>query len=98
MHAIRYTIFIATVSLASCVNLSDKAASVQVHTQLSSTLDKCKKLGPVLAKASVLAPDGELQAKLRDMAADLGGDTVVFLHIDRTLTEERLQGIAYKCY
>ena len=98
MQANRPFIFITAILLSSCASLSDKAANVQVHTQLSSTLDKCKKLGPILARASVLAPDGELQVKLREMAADMGGDTVVFLHLDKTLTEERLQGIAYKCY
>ena len=98
MRAFQLLILIGAVLQASCANLSDKAANVQVHTQLSSTLDKCRKLGPVSARASVLAPDGELQVKLREMAADLGGDTVVFLHMDKTLTEERLQGIAYKCY
>lgn len=86
--------------LYGCASISDKAAGIQVHTQISSALDKCKKIGPVSARVTSLQLSGpeELSVKLREAVADQGGDTLVLLNLDETLTELRQQGIAYRCY
>lgn len=92
---IAYTIF-------GCATLTDKAAKVQVHNQLSNLLDDCKKLGPVTATEKYLI-DQDLaietaEIKLRENAADMGGDTVAILNRDILLTKITIQGIAFKCY
>lgn len=97
-----FTLFLATVALltAACTTVSETALKVQVHTQISSVLDQCKRLGPVSAYHSSMILDSReaLSVKLREASAALGGDTVVLLNIDETLTEARQQGIAYRCY
>jgi hypothetical protein len=91
---------VAAVLLAACVSLSDKAAKVQFHTHVSSTLDGCKRIGPVLVVVSAFSPNAKssISVKLREAAADLGADSVVQLNTDETFTETRVQGIAFKCY
>lgn len=86
--------------VAGCASVTEKAAPVQVHSQISSVLDKCKKLGPVNASVSSLSLAGsdELQIKLREATADLGGDTLVLLNIDESFTRSRQHGIAFRCF
>ena len=86
--------------LAACVSVTDKAAPIQVHSQLNSVLDKCKNLGPVNASVSSLNLDsqGALEVMLREATANLGGDSVAIIHSNSTLTQEHMQGIAFKCY
>jgi hypothetical protein len=88
------------VVLSGCASISDKAAPVQVHTQISSVLDKCKRLGPVTASTSSLSLESDtiLQNRLREAVVDLGGDTLVLLNTDYYLTKDRQHGIAFRCY
>ncbi len=89
-----------------CVTLSQKAQTVQVHTQVSNLLDGCKKLGPVVGQGkSMVSPDQaitEAKVNLRENVADKGGDTVAILNIDNitniTTWEAHVQGIAFKCH
>ena len=94
-------VFAAITVLTGCVTLTDKARRVQVHTQLSSVLDDCTKLGPVMAESGHMLEstrDSEVEVKLREAAADLGGDTVAVLSRDSTFGKDYLHGIAFKCY
>jgi hypothetical protein len=88
------------------VSLSEKASRVQVHSQGSTLLDSCKRIGPVSgAASSVLSPKvaaQEAYVKIRENAADMGGDTVAILNTDNLLSfttaETSIQGIAFKCF
>jgi hypothetical protein len=101
-----YGIVLALLTSGCAVTLSQKAEQVQVHRQVSNLLDSCKRIGPVKgAGTSMMSPaQAELEAsvKLRESAADIGGDTVAILHSDDlthfTTWEVRMQGIAFKCY
>lgn len=88
------------ISLAACATVTDKAAPIQVHSQINSVLDKCKNLGPVNASVSSLNLDSQsaLEVQLREATANLGGDSVAIIHTDSTLTKEHMQGIAFKCF
>lgn len=91
---------------SGCVTLSQKAQTVQVHSQVSNLLDDCKKIGPVVGMGrSMLSPDQavvEAKINLRENAADKGGDTVAVLNVDNitnlTTWEAHVQGIAFKCH
>lgn len=87
----------------ACVTTSNKAAQVQVHSQVSNLLDGCKKLGPVSsASNNLLVVDNmaitNAKNLLREAAADKGGDTVAILNIDNSVQEVTIQGVAFKCY
>lgn len=91
--------------LTGCaVTLTDKAANIQVHNQMSTLLNNCKNLGPVTGSAEdiMFGPDRAAvtaKVKLRELAADKGGDTVVIVNRD-DLTGNKvvLQGTAMRCY
>lgn len=92
---------------ASCTTLTDKAANIQVHSQYSTLLNSCKNLGPVNSAApgtwSEEHATGEAKVKLREAAADKGGDTVVvvnkdFVNVGLLRSEVRMQGAALKCF
>lgn len=95
-------LLVALAALSGCTTLSEKAAQVQVHGQVSNLLDSCRKLGPVTAAAPrVWGPDQafrEAKVRLRETTSDLGGDTVAILNTDTLLTEVTIQGRAFKCY
>lgn len=90
------------VFLTACVTLTDKAMRVQIHSQMSTLLDGCTKLGPVSGSGSrtVSLEHAHATAKVRvrEAAADLGGDTVVLLNTDTFFTEVVIQGVALRCY
>ncbi len=88
------------VALVGCVSISDEAASVQFHTQVSSALDGCERVGPLTVRVSQfsLSTGSEISVALREAAASIGADTVVALNYDETISEIIQQGIAYKCY
>tara|TARA_R110002167_G_scaffold362365_1_gene581447 strand:- start:459 stop:821 length:363 start_codon:yes stop_codon:yes gene_type:complete len=87
---------------AACTTVSQKAARVQVHSQISTLLDSCDKLGPISASAPrIWGPDQAYQkakVSLREGASDIGGDTVAIVNTDVFLTSVAIQGIAFKCY
>jgi len=107
-HKMRFTYCLgfSLLCMTGCVTLSEKAKSVQVHSQVSNILNDCKRIGPVTATASsMLSADQAVQeakVKIRENAADLGGDTVAILNTDVltsvTTWDASIQGIAFKCY
>ena len=96
---------------ASIPTVSDKALNVQVHTQMSTLLDSCKKLGQVNSREASISgwtsSAYEMAAlaaenSAREKAADLGADTIAILQSDFVGFEGskavmQVQGIAYKC-
>ena len=103
---------VATVmSGCATVELSERAAKVQVHNQMSTLVANCKSLGPVTGEGlgPIAAPaDGVPQAKAnaRDKTADMGGDTLVILNTDiyagsflpHRYGRAVVQGNAMKCH
>jgi len=90
---------------AGCVTPSPMAAKIALHTERTTQLDKCDKLGPVQAEASGWSAwdndDWHRQAgyKLREAAArDFPStDSVVLLNVDQYMTKLVAHGIAYQC-
>lgn len=91
-------------ALQGCVTVTEKALKVQVYQQNSTMIAKCKDLGPVRGEASLWTAmsveDGvtEAKVKLREAAADLGGDSVALLNTDILSNKVMVQGTALKCY
>lgn len=93
--------------LAGCAAktiVTDKAAAIHVHSQMSTLLADCKKIGPVTgtAKASLVDYDElGLRAKInaREKAADMGADTLVVTNIDylESPSSAIVQGVAMRC-
>lgn len=94
------TIILLVLVTAGCTTISEKASKIQFHSQLSQALDGCKRIAPVQAVESRFKPQAieSLRVKIREAASDLGADSVVALNMEETMTEVRLEGIAYKCY
>lgn len=104
-------IFLLCLLLTGCAaTLTDKAAKIQVHNQMSTLAAGCKTLGPVNATYSdrykhepvVVA---EAKVKAREAAADMGADTLVITNTDETremiplgLKTATVQGVAMRCY
>lgn len=92
--------------LVACASphLSDRAAKIQVHSQMSTLLDKCKNIGPVSASASDLlggrfAATETAKNMARDRTADIGGDVMVVTNIDYDGgSAATVQAVALKCY
>lgn len=91
---------LALTSITGCTAISESAASVQFHSQLSNALDGCTRIAPVTVTVSrfALRSDDEISIALREAAAGTGGDTVVALNRDETLSDIIQHGISYKCY
>lgn len=103
-------LLLTAVILGGCAStsLTDRAARVQVHAQMSTLLKSCKKLGPVSASAestfdfggATIIPQAKNNA--RDRVAELGGDTLVITNIDRFSEFGKntavAQGVALRCY
>jgi hypothetical protein len=97
------TLALISTALTGClpapVVISQKAAQVQVHRQVSNLLDSCRKLGPVSGTVSINHDNStDTDVKIREATADMGGDTVVLLNLDITADDMVQQGIAFKCY
>ena len=95
---------LAIALLAGCATpMSDKAAKIQVHSQMSTLLSACKNLGPVSGSAGgwgmayQSAPD-DAKAKAREAVADKGGDTLVVTNTDGNGYGMVMQGVALRCY
>lgn len=99
---VRVFAVVAVAVLTGCVTVSPEAEKVQVHSQVSTLLDSCKKLGPVTGSGSrAIAYRHAVETakvKLREAAYHAGGDTVAIVNQDTHLGEVRLQGVALKCY
>jgi hypothetical protein len=92
----------AVLLLAGCsVNMSPAASKIQVHSQLSTALDSCKKIGPVtgtITKRFWRPSDRFLSGAIREEASNLGADTVLLLQQDLVGSQYIQHGVAYKCY
>jgi len=91
-------------SFVGCATISPNAANVMVHTQVSSLLDDCERLGNVSANASAWSKWDKKQTRqqaendLREQAyMRYGADTVAIVNTDEYLTSATAQGIAFKC-
>jgi len=93
-------------SLTGCATtLTDKAAKIQVHSQMSTLLTACKVLGPVTGQGEDvwMGPNGSApKAKVaaREAVADKGGDTLVITNTDLFDggSKATVQGTALRCY
>jgi hypothetical protein len=104
----RYTALLSLLLLSACITkaISQEAASVQVHQQVSNLLNDCKKLGPVSGYGSkplgnALPPTGAINeaiGELREATATRSGDSVAIVNTEISLTGVRVLGIAYKCF
>ena len=85
---------------AGCATLSEKAARVQMHRQQSTAIASCTRLAPVAVRESRFKPAAVdfLSVKVREAAADAGGDSVLVLGAEEALTEVVVHGVAYKCF
>ena len=99
------SIVVVAFMLSACAaTLTDRAAKIQVHSQISTLLSTCQKLGPVTGYATATWSEPTMQAKIaaREKVADLGGDTLAITNLDETqsLTEYQstVHGVAMKCY
>ncbi len=97
--------FFAVIALAGCAaTLTDKAAKIQVHSQMSTLLAACQKIGPVtgMSKAVWSQPTVEAKIEARGKVADMGGDTLVVTNIDETSDitgfVTTVHGTAMRCY
>ena len=94
------TIFLipVVVTLVACSTISNKAANIQVHSQMSNLLTECKNLRAVTGIGKW--PEWEPHAKnyLREATADKNGDTVVILNRDRHGLDTIIQGTAFRCF
>lgn len=99
------SVFVLIFSLTACATtLTDKASKVQVHSQMSTLLNSCQKLGPVTGFATAMWAPPTVQAKIvaRERVADLGGDTFAITNVDETMSLTEFQttvhGVAMRCY
>ncbi|TAN29572.1 MAG: hypothetical protein EPN31_06190 [Castellaniella sp.] len=101
-------VVVSLLLLAGCASsptLTDRAARVQVHSQVSTLLTSCQKLGPVTASAdSTYGWNRPVQAKnnARDAVAAKGGDTLAITNTDQYAKPDVdvtvVQGVALRCY
>lgn len=94
--------------LSGCAaTLTERAARIQVHSQMSSLLNSCEKIGPVSGSVenALLGPDplaSQAKANVRDAVAEKGGDTLVITNIDTfrgfAYNKVVVQGVALRCY
>lgn len=104
----RYTALLSLILLSGCATkaISPEAASVQVHQQVSTLLNDCKKLGPVSGYGTkplgnALPPTGAINeaiGELREATAARSGDSVAIVNTEMALTGVRVLGIAYQCF
>ena len=86
---------------------SEKSLKIQVHTQMSTILDKWKSLGAITARAVgemgidesiISSATKKARFSLREQTFDMGGDTVVLLSSDFIAPNQvQAQGQALKC-
>lgn len=97
---------VTVIIVGGCVSITPRAQKIQLLAATSSTLQSCKKLGPVDAEASALGQinsadlDQQAENNLRDAAAahwhgDV--DTVALINVDHTTIKASASGVAYRC-
>ena len=100
-------IAIALTGCAAPPQASEKALKVQVHTQMSTILDRCKNFGSISARAVgemgldesiISSATKKARFALRERTFDMGGDTIVLLNSDFIPPNQvQAQGQALKC-
>lgn len=95
---------ITIIIIQGCATITPEAQNVMVHSQVSSLLDDCERLGNVSANVSTFTKlDRDTafqQAKndVRDKAyRQYGADTVAVVNSDNFMTSLTVQAIAFKC-
>lgn len=84
--------------------MSPGAENILVHSQITTQLDGCKKVGPVTAssRGGPFTYMQDAEHALREEVAKVHGekaDTVAVINSDKyALGKVIMQGIAYKCF
>jgi hypothetical protein len=95
----------AAIVVAACTTtVPPEAQNVVLHEETNSSLNDCKRLGPVSTEVSLwkmpTIDAGHVQAKdnLRaDAYRQYGADTVVLGKLDTYVTKIEARGVALKC-
>jgi len=100
---VRSAILLIPVILAACVTVPPEAARVQLHSQMSSLLQDCRRLGPVRGSGSrIISKENALEkakVQMRKQAATkYGADSVALINIDPYWNEIVANGVAFDCY
>ena len=94
---------------------SESALRVQVHRQTSNLLDRCKRLEPVsvrgqgsmgMTQSPVEIATINAELRVRELVANAGGDTVVFLSPDLVsfqpgmpaVATVQVHGVGFRCH
>lgn len=87
---------------ATDIAVTPKAATIQVHTQVSTLLSNCKNLGAVTGVGDnfdYYIASAQAKNQIREASSDKGADTVVILNTDRgDGLKLIMQGTALRCY
>lgn len=84
--------------------MTPEAAKVMVHTQVSTLLDKCERLGNVQSEVSKFGKwdanqaVSQATADVRDKAySEYGADTVAITNVDHFMSSVNVQAVAFRC-
>lgn len=101
---IKYLLVFSPLVILGCATMTPEASSVIVHTQISSLLDDCERLGNVSANTSTFSKWSrevalqQAENDVRDIAyRQYGADTVAIVNSDNFMTSTTVQAIAFKC-
>ena len=94
----------ASFVLLGCAQITPEAQSVMVHTQISSLLNDCERLGNVTSNVGLIerlesrAREQQAKNNVRDEAFHkYGADTVAIVNVDYFATSVTVQAIAFRC-
>ncbi len=84
-----------------CASITPEAKSVMVHSQISTLLDDCERIGNVTADVSAFLDETtalqQAENDARQKAYEMGADTIAVVNTDIMMTEVSVQAIAFKC-
>ena len=85
--------------LSGCATTTPQGRGVMVHSQMSTLLNDCEKMGGMEATATKAIPYyvQSAQNELRNRAAEMGADTIVILNTEQTIASVTVQAMALKC-
>jgi hypothetical protein len=93
---------LVALALAACATISPEAATIQLHTEMTTLLNDCQKLGPVAGQAGGLSEKEATRDAWTDLRENAHkqyqADTVVVLNTDVFDFKALAQGIAFRCY
>lgn len=104
----RGILLILLLMLTACATMTDEAAGVVVHSQMSNLLNDCKRLGDVSSTVNVIEhmdvgrATQQAANNLRDQAfREYGADSVALVNVDQgagtIASSVTVQGIAFRC-